>query len=74
MRLYHERGVRVFDPLPVTENCHCSRERIVGMLSQFSAEERAEMVKDGEIAVTCEFCSTRYRLDPQELEDAAGEG
>lgn len=68
VRLYHERGVRVFEPLNVTESCRCSRERIVGMLSQFSPEERADMVKDGEIVVTCEFCSTRYDVDPAELE------
>lgn len=67
MRLYHERGVRVFEPQAVKDDCQCSRERIVAMLTQFSEEERADMAEDGIIVVTCEFCSSRYRVDPEEL-------
>jgi molecular chaperone Hsp33 len=67
MRLYHERGVRVFAPHAVTDECRCSRAGIVDMLARFSPEEQAEMVKDGKITVTCEFCSTRYEVDPQEV-------
>jgi len=68
LRLFHERGVRVFKPRALREACHCSRERIVDMLRQFSEEERAEMVEEsGEIAVTCRFCSTRYSVRPEEI-------
>ena len=28
-RLFHERGVRVFEAQPVHEECRCSRERIM---------------------------------------------
>ena len=31
-RLFHERGVRVFDAVAVRDKCSCSRERIDGML------------------------------------------
>lgn len=64
IRLYHERGVRVFETIPLNVFCQCSRERIEGVLSQFSAEEMADMVVNGKIEVTCEFCSTRYDFDP----------
>ena len=64
-RLFHERGVRVFDTRPVAANCSCSRERIEGILRQFSADEIAESIEDGAIAVTCEFCGTRYGFDPK---------
>ena len=63
-RLFHERGVRVFDPVPLAGFCQCSRERIEDVLSQFPAEEMADMVVDGKIAVTCEFCSRVYEFDP----------
>lgn len=67
-RLFHERGVRVFDPQPLQERCRCSRERIVGMLRQFSDEERRSMVgDDGRIGITCEFCSTHYDVAPAEI-------
>jgi molecular chaperone Hsp33 len=61
-RLFHERGVRLFDPQPLADKCRCSREKIEGVLSGFSAEEIDAMTVDGEIVVTCEFCSTRYRI------------
>uniref|UniRef100_UPI0035CBC862 Hsp33 family molecular chaperone n=1 Tax=uncultured Methylobacterium sp. TaxID=157278 RepID=UPI0035CBC862 len=64
-RLFHERGVRVFEPQAVHERCRCSPERVMGMIRSFSGDERREMVTDdGRIAITCEFCSRRYDLDP----------
>lgn len=66
-RLYHERGVRVFDPTTLVERCRCSQDRITEMLHGFSSEEQADMVKDGEIVVTCEYCSTTYHVDPKIL-------
>jgi molecular chaperone Hsp33 len=65
-RLFHEQGVRVFDPIPLAVFCQCSRERIEDVLAQFGAEEMAEMVVDGKIVVTCEFCSRVYEFDPPE--------
>lgn len=72
-RLFHERGVRVFDPLRMVERCRCSRERVEGMLSQFTAEQVEDMTVDGAIVVTCEFCSTHYRFDPAEVRRSRGE-
>ena len=63
-RLYHEDGVTVYPGTPLARHCTCSRESIAEVLGRFSAEDRADMVKDGEIAVTCEFCSTIYRFAP----------
>jgi molecular chaperone Hsp33 len=37
------------------------------VLSNFSAEEIESTVEDGEIKVTCEFCSTVYKFDPVEF-------
>jgi molecular chaperone Hsp33 len=36
------------------------------MLKSFTAKDRAEMVKDGKVAVTCEFCSSVYEFTPEE--------
>ncbi|MGA0598500.1 Hsp33 family molecular chaperone [Enterovirga sp. CN4-39] len=68
-RLFHERGVRVFEPQAVREECHCSRERIIRMMRNFSRDDREHMVgDDGRIGVTCEFCSRVYDFDPKEVE------
>ena len=72
-RLFHERGVRVFTGQGIVERCRCSPERVMGMIRSFSAAERHDMVADdGRIAVTCEFCSRRYVLDPAEIEAEVG--
>src|SRR6266567_2351701 len=65
-RLFHERGVRVFAPLRLRAQCSCSREAVASMLASFAPKDRAEMVKDGKVAVTCEFCSSLYEFTPAE--------
>ena len=74
-RLFHEHGVRVFKSAPVEAKCSCSRDSVTNMLKSFSQADRAEMVQDGVISVTCEFCNGRYVLAPAEVEvaEAAGE-
>ncbi len=66
-RLFHERGVRVFDAVTVNDDCSCSREKIAGVLSGFTAEEITDSIEEGKISVTCEFCSTQYEFDPAEF-------
>ena len=67
-RLFHERGVKVFEARPIADLCRCSDERVRGMLRGFTPQERGEMVgDDGRIGVTCEFCSTKRVYDPAEF-------
>jgi molecular chaperone Hsp33 len=69
-RLFHERGVRVYEPQTVFDRCSCSREKIKGVLAGFTAEEIEASQEDGQIAVTCEFCSTTYRYELAEFAPA----
>jgi molecular chaperone Hsp33 len=66
-RLYHEDGVTVYPPTDLARHCTCSRETVAAMLEGFTPQDRADMVKDGAIEVTCEFCSTPYRFTPAEF-------
>jgi molecular chaperone Hsp33 len=66
-RLFHERGVRVFRSVPVAAQCSCSRESVGRMLGSFSQEERDDMVENGVISVTCEFCSSKYVFAPKDV-------
>lgn len=66
-RLYHEDGVTAYPATPLERYCSCSRESITRMLARFPSEDQADMVENGEIAVTCEFCSTTYHVKPGEL-------
>ncbi len=67
-RLYHEDGVTVYPAAPLARHCTCSAAAVESMLTNFTPEERAGMVQDGEIAVTCEFCSTRYVFNPSQFD------
>jgi len=69
-RLFHERGVRVFETEAVVARCSCSRERVMNVLSSFSQEERDDLVEDGQITVTCEFCGRNYGFRAEEIVSA----
>jgi molecular chaperone Hsp33 len=68
-RLFHERGVTVFEPSVLRHACRCSRDGIQTMLKRFTKEERRDMVgEDGRIGVTCEFCGVKRDFEPSEVE------
>ncbi|WP_029350626.1 Hsp33 family molecular chaperone [Bosea sp. 117] len=66
-RLFHERGVRVFDTEAIAARCSCSRERVMNVLASFGPEERADLVEDGKVTVTCEFCGRSYEFKAEEV-------
>ena len=71
-RLFHERGVRVFRAVPVNAQCTCSRQSVENMLKSFPQEDRDDMVENGRITVTCEFCSSTYMFTPGEVAVSSG--
>jgi molecular chaperone Hsp33 len=67
-RLFHEQGVTAYPPSDLERHCSCSRERVSAMLKGFTDQERADMVENGKIGVTCEFCSAHYGFFPDEID------
>jgi len=67
-RLYHEDGVRVFNPKPLRHACRCSRQKVATTLVSFPREEIEDMVEDGAVVVTCEFCGTRFPFPLSEFD------
>jgi molecular chaperone Hsp33 len=66
-RLFHEEQVRAYRAIPLETYCSCSRERVEELLARFSPEDLADMVVDGEVWVTCEFCNACYHFDPADF-------
>lgn len=66
-RLFHEEGVRVYDAQHLGSACRCSRQRVEHVLRSFPAEDLADMVVDGRITVTCQFCNTLYEFEPESV-------
>ena len=62
-RLFHEEGVRVFDPHPLRQKCRCSEERVTNMLRSLPRDEIETLTVNGLVTVTCEFCNRSYEYD-----------
>jgi molecular chaperone Hsp33 len=68
-RLFHQRGVRVFRNTELVAQCSCSRDSVEAMLRSFPQGDRDDMVENGVISVTCEFCSRTYVFEPADVAD-----
>ena len=66
-RLYHEDGVTVYPASALARHCTCSAGAVEAMLRGFPAHDQNDMIVDGIIKVTCEFCSTDYKFTPAEV-------
>src|SRR3546814_5775539 len=58
-RLFHERGVRVYQPQAVLDRCNCSRDKIKGVLDGFSRSEERRVGKE-----CVSTCRSRWSPDP----------
>jgi molecular chaperone Hsp33 len=68
-RLFHEEGVRVFEPRPLRAACRCSRERLEKVFTAMPREEVTALTVDGVVEARCEFCNARYLFDEEALAD-----
>lgn len=71
-RLFNEDGVRVFESSPLAMRCRCSRDRVAGVLGSFPRSEIETMKEGDDVVVTCEFCNSSYRFDPDAIEALYG--
>lgn len=67
-RLFHEEGVRVFRRRALRDRCRCRRKRLEATLRSLPREEIDDLMIDGEVVVTCEFCRKSYRFDRAALD------
>jgi len=67
-RLFHEEGVRVFSSSELYKECRCSDEKVENILMMMGEEDRDYMAEDGDIKMTCEFCSKDYVFSEKEIE------
>ncbi len=71
-RLFHEDGVRVFEPRDLIMKCRCSDDKVVNMLRSFPRGEIEELTIEDRVIVTCEFCGMVYEFDEDALDDVYG--
>lgn len=71
-RLFHEDGVRVFDPSLLEMRCRCSADRVEAMLQSFPRTEIASLKVDDDVVVTCEFCGRDYVFSDDDIDQLYG--
>lgn len=71
-RLFHEDGVRVFDPAPLEMRCRCSAERVETMLQSFPRTEIETLKVGDDVVVTCEFCGHDYIYTDEDIDRLYG--
>ncbi|MGH6981608.1 MAG: Hsp33 family molecular chaperone HslO, partial [Stellaceae bacterium] len=62
-RLFNEPGVRAHRLRYLQAKCRCSRERVERVLKALPPSDLDDMVVNGRISVTCEFCNATYDFD-----------
>ena len=68
-RLFSEEDLRVFEPIPISFRCGCSRSNIESVLRGLGQEEVQSILRDeGSIKVDCEFCGQAYEFDQVDAE------
>ncbi len=77
-RLFHEeilegeqggKGVRLYEPRPVTHHCPEDREKVEGMLLSLGREEaEAILAEHGEILVKDDICNREYRFTSSDVD------
>lgn len=67
IRLFHEEGVVVYPSQKITKGCRCTADRLENVIKMLSAEDRKEIVIDGKIVMTCEFCNKDFVFDPDAM-------
>lgn len=67
--LFHEEGVRLFEPEPVAFRCGCSNERIETTLQGLGYDEVKSILEEqGVVNIACDFCNKEYRYDSVDVE------
>lgn len=69
-RLFHEDGVRLFEPQSLHFFCSCSRQRTERALVSLGATEVRDIVAEqGSVSITCEFCDEHYHFTERDVDD-----
>ncbi len=73
-RLFGTQGVALDQPRALAYGCRCSRAKLFGILQSFGTEDLDDMVVDGAIVMTCEFCRYDFTFARDEVSSQAEAG
>lgn len=68
-RLFHEDGVRAFEPKPLDVGCRCSRDKISTVLKKLPEEDLEHALENDKVSVTCEFCNITFDFNRDQINE-----
>ena len=68
MKLFHEEGVRVFEPQAVQKGCRCDSKKVERIILGMSQDDLDYMADGMEVSMRCEFCSREFVFDLKEIQ------
>jgi len=73
-RLYHSELVILYEAVPVSFRCTCSRERVTETLHTLGKDEAVDIIKEQkQVSITCQFCYQEYHFDAVDIEQIFNE-
>jgi molecular chaperone Hsp33 len=73
-RLFSTEGAVLDQPRALAYGCRCSRAKLFGILQSFPPDDLDDMVVDGAIVMTCEFCRYDFAFARDEVKSQADAG
>ncbi|MFB4168674.1 Hsp33 family molecular chaperone HslO [Virgibacillus sp. JSM 102003] len=68
-RLFGDQKVKIYEQLPISFQCKCSKDRVQQAIIGLGSEEIQKMIEEDKGAeATCHFCNEIYHFSEQELE------
>lgn len=66
-RLFHEFGIRAFDPVKLVYQCRCSREKMEKGILSIPIADLEDLAKENIITMKCHFCNREEIFKLEEL-------
>ena len=66
-RLFHEEGVRVYEPRALSKGCRCTNAKLENIIRSLPEAELDHYKIDGEVVLTCEFCNISWRFNDADI-------
>ena len=67
--LYHESNVTIFEHMPISHQCRCTRKRVKQIISSLSFENAMSLVENDQISVACKFCNKSEVFSLEEVKE-----
>lgn len=66
--LYHEVGIKIYDYIPITYKCRCSKEKAEEILTSLGKDEALSIIVNDSVEISCQFCNKAQKFTAKDIE------